>query len=387
VAARCPEVSASGFLFMPDSRDIEFMSRALELADRAAGRTSPNPMVGAVIVRDGTVVAEGYHERAGADHAEIVALKRADIDARGATMYVTLEPCAHQGKTPPCVDAIIGAGIGRVVAALVDPHKLVAGKGIERLKDAGIDVEVGVLEAQARRLNEAHIKFSETGLPFVYMKYAMSLDGKVATRTGDARWITGEAARYRVHELRNRVDAIMVGSGTVRTDDPELTVRLPDGDGRDPLRVVLNTGATLDPRARVFNTDSQAPTWLVVGENCPEENTQRFNLACTEVIRCPVRDGRIDLRTALKLLGEREIRSVLLEGGPILNVAALEQGLADKVLCFVAPIVVGGDDASSALGGSGIERMADALRLEDVEIETVGTDVLIQGYVNQCLQV
>ena len=372
---------------MPDSRDIEFMSRALELADRAAGRTSPNPMVGAVIVRDDEVVAEGYHERAGADHAEIVALKRAGIDARGATMYVTLEPCAHQGKTPPCVDAIIGAGIGRVVAALVDPHKLVAGKGIERLKDAGIDVEVGVLEAQARRLNEAHIKFSETGLPFVYMKYAMSLDGKVATRTGDARWITGEAARYRVHELRNRVDAIMVGSGTVRTDDPELTARLPDGDGRDPLRVVLNTGATLDPQARVFNTDSQAPTWLVVGENCPEENTRRFNSARTEIIRCAVYEGRIGLRAVLKLLGKREVRSVMLEGGPILNAAALEQGLVDKVLCFVAPIVVGGDDASSALGGPGIERMADALRLEDVEIETVGTDVLIQGYVSQCLQV
>jgi len=337
---------------MPDSRDIEFMSRALELAERAAGRTSPNPMVGAVIVRDGSVVAEGYHERAGADHAEIVALKRAGIDACGATMYVTLEPCTHHGKTPPCVDAIVSA-----------------------------------LEARARRLNEAHIKFSETGFPFVYMKYAMSLDGKVATRTGNARWITGEGARHRVHELRDRVDAIMVGSGTVRTDDPELTTRLPDGDGRDPVRVVLNTGATLDPQARVFSTDSQAPTWLVVGENCSEEQTHRFSSACTEVIRCPVRDGRIDLRAALKLLGKREIRSVLLEGGPTVNTAALERGVVDRLLCFVAPIVVGGADASGPVGGAGIERMADALRLDDVEIETVGTDVLIKGYVSQCLQV
>jgi len=372
---------------MPDSRDIEFMSRALELAERAAGRTSPNPMVGAVIVRDGSVVAEGYHERAGADHAEIVALKRAGIDACGATMYVTLEPCTHHGKTPPCVDAIVSAGIARVVAALVDPHELVAGKGIERLNEAGIEVEVGVLEARARRLNEAHIKFSETGFPFVYMKYAMSLDGKVATRTGDARWITGEAARRRVHELRDRVDTIMVGSGTVRTDDPELTTRLPDGNGRDPVRVVLNTGATLDPQARVFSTGSQAPTWLIVGENCPEEQTHRFSSACTEVIRCPVCDGRIDLRAALKLLGEREIRSVLLEGGAILNTATLEQGLVDKLLCFVAPTVVGGADAPGPVGGAGIERMADALRLDDVEIKTVGTDVLIQGYVSQCLQV
>ena len=372
---------------MPDSRNIEFMSRALELAARAAGRTSPNPMVGAVIVRDGTVVAEGYHEKAGADHAEIVALKRAGGNTRGATMYVTLEPCAHHGKTPPCVEAIIGAGIGRVVAAQVDPHKLVAGKGIERLTEAGIEVEVGVLEARARRLNEAHIKFSETGLPFVYLKYAMSLDGKVATRTGDARWITGEAARRRVHELRDRVDAIMVGSGTVRTDDPELTTRLPEHDGMDPVRVVLNTGATLDPQTRIFNTDSQAPTWLVVGEDCPEENMQRFNSTTTEIVRCPVDESRLDLRAVLKLLGERGIRSVLLEGGPTVNSAALEQGLVDKLLCFVAPILVGGNDAPGPVGGTGIERMADALRLADEEIETVGTDVLIQGYLDQCLQV
>ncbi len=375
---------------MADKRtwdDVEYMRRALELADRAAGRTSPNPMVGAVIVRDdGTVVGEGYHERAGADHAEVVALDRAGEKARGATMYVTLEPCVHYGKTPPCADAIIGAGIARVVAALEDPHELVAGRGIERLREAGIEVEVGVLEQEARRLNEAHIKFSETGLPFVYMKYAMSLDGKVATRTRDARWVTGDAARRRVHELRARLDAVMVGSGTVQTDDPELTARLPDGHGRDPVRIVLNSGATLDAEARVFTVESDAPTWLIVGEDCPDEQTRRFRSGRTEVLGCPASDGRIDLRAALRLLGERGIRSVLLEGGPRLSTAALDRGLVDKILCFVAPIIVGGSGSPTPVEGNGVERMADALRLEEVEIETLGQDVLIQGYVRRCSQ-
>jgi len=370
-----------------DNIDLEFMERALELAERGAGRTSPNPMVGAVIVYAGAVVGEGYHERAGADHAEIVAIKRAGERARGATMYVTLEPCSHYGRTPPCTDAIISAGIARVVAAHVDPHELVAGRGIERLKEAGIEVEVGMLETRARRLNEAHVKFSETGLPFVYMKYAMSIDGKIATRTGNARWVTGEAARRRVHELRDRVDAIMVGSGTVRADNPELTTRLPDG--RDPVRVVLDTHARLDPRARVFTSASDAPTWLIVGEHCLDKQVRRFESGRQEVVRCRTSADRIDLRAALRLLAERSIRSVLLEGGPTVATAALEQGLIDKVLCFVAPVVVGGSDAPTPVVGRGVGRMADALRLTDVEIERVGTDVLIQGYVPQeqrCLQ-
>jgi len=373
-----------------DSIDTEFMARALQLADRATGRTSPNPMVGAVIVCDGTVVGEGYHERAGTDHAEIVALRHAGRRAHGATMYVSLEPCSHHGKTPPCVDAIIRAGIARVVTAMVDPHELVAGQGIDRLEQAGIRVEVGVLESEARRLNEAHIKFAETGLPFVYMKYAMSIDGKMATRTRDARWVTGQSARHRVHELRNRVDAIIVGSGTVRADNPELTTRLPGNDGRDPVRIVLNTNATLDPQARVFTTDSEAPTWLFVGDNCPDDSVDRFRSEQTEVFRCRTCAGMIDLSAALHMIAERDIRSVLLEAGPILGGAAIESQLVDKILCFVAPIIVGGAEAPTPVGGEGIDRMVDAVRLQDVEIKMYGDDVLIEGYTpkeQKCLRV
>jgi diaminohydroxyphosphoribosylaminopyrimidine deaminase/5-amino-6-(5-phosphoribosylamino)uracil reductase len=371
-----------------DSAAERFMDRALCLAAKGTGRTSPNPAVGAVIVRDGEVVGEGYHARAGEDHAEIAALRDAGDAARGATLYVTLEPCSHHGKTPPCADAVVAAGITRVVVAQTDPNELVAGRGLERLRDAGIEVETGVREKEARRLNEAHIKFCETGLPFVYFKYAMSLDGKVATRTRDARWVTGEDARRRVHELRDVVDAIMVGSGTVRADDPALTTRLEEG-GHDPVRVVISSTADLDPECQVFGSESVSPTWLVVGKDCDTERLRPFDRPGTEILKCSTADGGIDLRETLRLLGERDIRTVLIEGGPTLAASALEAGLVDKVLCFVAPILVGGDTAPTPVGGNGVDRMADALRLVDVGIEVCGDDVLIHGYLNrdrQCLQ-
>ncbi len=372
-----------------NSMDERFMDRALELAARAYGRTSPNPMVGAVVVRDGKIVGEGYHARAGEDHAEVVALRDAGESVRDATLYVTLEPCSHYGRTPPCVDAIISAGIRRVVAAMTDPNPLVAGAGFRRLKDAGIEVDVGMRQAEAGRLNEAHVKFCRTGLPFVYLKYAMSLDGKVATRTKDARWVTGEDARRRVHELRDRVDAIMVGAGTVRADDPALTTRLPDG-GRDPVRIVVSTMGDLDPSARVFADDGGAPRWLAVSDGCPVERLGMFENRGVDILNCPATAQGLDLRETMRLVGERDVRTVLLEGGPTLAAAALESGIVDKIMCFIAPIVIGGMDAPSPVAGRGIERIADALRLVDVGIELVGSDVLIEGYIGRdtkCLQV
>ncbi|MCD6288685.1 MAG: bifunctional diaminohydroxyphosphoribosylaminopyrimidine deaminase/5-amino-6-(5-phosphoribosylamino)uracil reductase RibD [Candidatus Hydrogenedentes bacterium] len=369
--------------------DERFMDRALELAARAYGRTSPNPMVGAVVVRDGEIVGEGYHARAGEDHAEVVALRDAGESVRDATLYVTLEPCSHYGRTPPCVDAIISAGIRRVVAAMTDPNPLVAGAGFRRLKDAGIEVDVGMRQAEAGRLNEAHVKFCRTGLPFVYLKYAMSLDGKVATRTKDARWVTGEDARRRVHELRDRVDAIMVGAGTVRADDPALTTRLPDG-GRDPVRIVVSTMGDLDPSARVFADDGDAPRWLAVSDGCPVERLGMFENRGVDILNCPATAQGLDLRETMRLVGERDVRTVLLEGGPTLAAAALESGIVDKIMRFIAPIVIGGMDAPSPVAGRGIERIADALRLVDVGIERVGSDVLIEGYIGRdtkCLQV
>ncbi|MDI6632192.1 MAG: bifunctional diaminohydroxyphosphoribosylaminopyrimidine deaminase/5-amino-6-(5-phosphoribosylamino)uracil reductase RibD [Bacillota bacterium] len=358
--------------------DESFIRRTLELAARARGLTSPNPLVGAVVVRDGRVVGEGYHRRAGLPHAEIEALQAAGEAARGATLYVNLEPCCHTGRTGPCTEAIIAAGVKRVVAAMVDPNPLVAGKGIARLREAGIDVAVGVMEDEARRLNEAFIKYVTARRPFVILKTAMSLDGKIATVTGESRWITGEAAREYVHQLRNTCDAVLVGIGTVLKDDPSLTTRLPEG-GRDPVRVILDSSARLPLAARVLNQDSEAPTLVATTEVAPAERLAALRQAGAEVLVCG-RGPQVNLDLLLAELAAREIVSVLVEGGSTVNASFLLQGLVDKVVWFIAPRIIGGREALGPVGGSGIRHLARAIRLTETVVKQLGADLCVEGY-------
>ncbi len=360
--------------------DTAFMARALALARRAAGRTSPNPLVGAVVVKDGRVVGEGYHQKAGTPHAEVHALAAAGTGARGATLYVTLEPCSHHGRTPPCTEAILAAGVRRVVAAVQDPNPRVAGRGFERLREAGVEVTAGVLEEEARRLNEAFFVYVTAGRPFVAMKTAMTLDGKIATACGESRWISGEASRALAHRLRSELDAVMVGIGTALADDPQLTARPPGTASRDPVRIVVDSALRLPPDARLLQLDSPAPTWVATTERAPAERRRALEAAGAEVLVLPERDGRVDLAALMAELGRREVTSVLLEGGATLNAAALAAGVVDKVLCFVAPKVVGGAAAPGPVGGPGVERLAGAWRVERLAAEAVGEDILLTGY-------
>jgi diaminohydroxyphosphoribosylaminopyrimidine deaminase/5-amino-6-(5-phosphoribosylamino)uracil reductase len=332
------------------------MVQALELAARARGRTSPNPMVGAIVVRDGSVVGQGFHQRAGEPHAEVLALREAGALARGATMYVTLEPCSHQGRTPPCAPAVVDAGIAEVVVAMEDPNPLVAGAGLRLLRDRGLTVHVGVSERYARTLNEAFVKRITTGLPFVEVKVAMTLDGKIATSTGRSRWITGEPARAWVHRRRDQADAVLVGANTVRLDDPQLTVRPAPSDGRQPLRCVVSASGDLPPTARLF-TDNAAET-IVLRPN-------------------PGKD-HIDLRAALKSLAGRGVNDILVEGGATLNAALLRAGLVDRVSAFVAPKLFGGC-APGGFGELGVLDPGQAIGLEELTVEQVGGDWLFRG--------
>ena len=364
-----------------------FMQRALSLAQLARGRTSPNPMVGAVIVKDGRIVGEGYHHRAGEPHAEIHALRQAGEAARGATLYVNLEPCSHYGRTPPCTQAIIAAGIAEVHMAMLDPNPLVNGRGRDQLEAAGIRTYVGEREAEARELNEAFIKYITTGRPFVTAKFAMSLDGKIATHTGEARWITGPKARRWVHQLRDVTDAIMVGVNTVLADDPRLTTRLDDGkEGREvhhPLRVIVDSRGRIPLTAKVLAADTPGRTLIATTEAMPPDRRKALERLGAQVLVLPahVRGGRVSLPHLLDALGKREVTSLLVEGGGTLLASFFEQRLVDKVLAFVAPLIIGGQGAPTPVAGQGVARLSQSLRLERVRVEKVGTDVLISGYV------
>ncbi|MBN2311750.1 MAG: bifunctional diaminohydroxyphosphoribosylaminopyrimidine deaminase/5-amino-6-(5-phosphoribosylamino)uracil reductase RibD [Candidatus Hydrogenedentes bacterium] len=358
------------------SGDEHFMRRALELAAHGAGRTSPNPMVGCVIVRDGAVLGEGYHAKAGEPHAEVNAVAAAEGGIAGATVYVTLEPCSHVGRTPPCTDLLIRAEPARVVVAMHDPDPKVSGAGIRALRDAGIAVDVGLLEAEAAALNEAYVKHRLRKMPFVIAKCGMSLDGKLATRTGDSRWVTGEASRRMVHELRDRVDAILVGSRTVMLDDPSLTTRLEGARGKDPVRVILDADDYLSADRRVFHVDSAAPTWVVLPEG-------REFVGADEVLHIGSGPGGLDLRRLMQELAARDIVSLLIEGGGTTLASAFDAGIVDKALFFVAPKIIGGRDAITAVEGEGVERMADAVALERMTATPVGEDLLIEAYVKQ----
>ena len=357
------------------------MQQALQIAAYAAGRTSPNPLVGAVIVKDGRVVGQGWHRKAGTEHAEIHALRQAGELAAGATIYVTLEPCSHYGRTGPCSKALIDAGIQRVVIAMLDPNPLVAGKGVAMLKAAGIEVETGLLQAQAERLNEVFLKWIMTKMPFVVMKTAMTLDGKIATAAGNSKWISNEVSRRRVHELRDVYDGILVGIGTVLADDPALTTRLASQSGKNPLRIVVDSRARTPLTAKVV-TDGQAETLIAVTAAAEAAKVEALRQAGVEVL--VVNDGQqVDLKQLFCRLGERGICSIFVEGGALINYSLLKAGLIDKVYSFIAPKMVGGSSAPGPVGGDGVETLDQAFLLEDVETELLAGDILVSGYINR----
>lgn len=358
--------------------DERFMWMALDLARHGSGFTSPNPMVGAVVVQEGEVVGTGYHRSAGSAHAEVVALEKAGSKAQGATLYTNLEPCCHHGKTPPCVEAILQAGIRKVVIGMTDPNPLVSGQGIRWLEENGVKVKNGVLKDKALSLNEVFVKYITTKKPFVMIKTAMSLDGKIATREGHSKWITGERSRQFVHRLRNQADAVVVGIGTVLKDDPLLTTRI--DDGRDAARVVVDSMARLPLAAKVINPQSPAPTIAAVTVDAPEERCEALRRAGVEVMKFPARKGRVSLEALLAALGQKEMSSVLVEGGGELNYSFLEDGLIDKAYFFVAPLICGGRDAPTPFGGEGIGRIEDAWAVSQLEFKQYGEDMLIIGY-------
>ncbi len=355
------------------------MRRALELARSVVGGVSPNPAVGAVAVdADGRIVGEGTTQPPGDAHAEVVALRQAGGQARGSTLFVTLEPCSHYGRTPPCADAIIAAGVARVIVAVEDPNPLVCGQGIERLRRAGIAVRVGEGSAEAARIIAPHAKFITTGTPLTTAKFAMSLDGKIATRSGDSKWISGEESRRFAHGLRAQSDAIMAGIGTVLADDPQLTAR--DADGlalpRQPLRVIVDSRARLPSDAKLLA--QRGATLVALADALPPERA-RLERAGAETFAATGADGRVDLRALMAELGRRRITSVLIEGGGELLGSLFDAGLVDRAAAFVAPMIIGGQSAPSPVAGVGAAAMRDAVRLSDVRVERFGGDVAVMG--------
>ena len=363
------------------------MERALQLAGQAKGWSSPNPAVGAVIVRDGEVVGEGYTQPPGGPHAEIVALRQAGERARGGALYVTLEPCSHFGRTPPCTNALIAAGVSEVHAALADPSPWVNGRGLAALEANGITALLGERESEARRLNEAYFKWVGTKRPFVSLKYAMTVDGRIATRTGSSRWISGGEARGYVARLRAQVDAVLVGIGTVLADDPLLTSR-PQEFGiemespiHQPLRVVLDSSARLPPGARIALRDLPGQTLVYTTQQANGAKVARLHAGGIQVEVLPDEDGRVSIDAVMGALGQRGITSVLAECGSTLAASLLAKGAVDKVLAFVSPKIVGGSAAPGPIGGAGVEQMTDALELADTEWTALGRDLLFTGYV------
>ena len=361
--------------------DEDYMGLALELAENGRGTTSPNPMVGAVVVKADQIVGRGYHVAAGCAHAEINAIIDAGENTQGATLYVTLEPCNHSGRTPPCTEEIIAAGFRRVVVAMRDPNPHVKGDGIEHLRSHGIKVACGVGEARAKRLNEAFIKFIRTGQPFVIVKCAATLDGWIATRTGDSKWVTGEKARAYVHQLRHAVDAIMVGIGTVRADDPSLTTRLENEEGHDPARIVIDPMLSIDEKARLLHIPSDAETILVTGQTIDVAKADRMKKLGVRVMRMPLENGSFDFTQLMTAFGAKDITSLLIEGGGNLIGSAIQAGVVDKTLFFFAPKILGGDDGVPICRGVGPAAMKDCLDLNSIQTRQFDDDVLIEGYI------
>ena len=361
--------------------DEAYIERAIELAQRGRGLTSPNPMVGAVVVAEGSIIGEGWHEGPGLPHAEVLALKAAGGSARGATLYTSLEPCDHYGRTPPCTRAILAAGIARVVSAAPDPNPAVDGRGFAALAAGGVHVRQGILAEAAERLNAPFAKHVRTGMPFVVWKAATTLDGKVAARDGSSRWITGDAARADVHRLRGASDAILVGAGTAVADDPALTVRDPAYRGRPPLRVLVDAAGRVPATGDLF--DGAAPTLVATTELASSEILRTWRAAGAQVEVFEPESERVPLAALMADLGKRDVQMVLLEGGPTLAWSAVEDDLVDRVVVYLAPRIVGGTQAPAMLGGRGFAPIASALRLHIHSAERVGEDLRVEADVHR----
>jgi diaminohydroxyphosphoribosylaminopyrimidine deaminase/5-amino-6-(5-phosphoribosylamino)uracil reductase len=356
-----------------DSQDKKRMEKCLQLARQAIGRTSPNPMVGAVVVREGKIVGEGFHPKAGQPHAEVFALQAAGVSARGATIYVNLEPCNHHGRTPPCTEALIAAGVAKVVVGMVDPDPRVSGGGIARLKQAGIEVVVGVEESACRQLNEAFIHRSLFKKPFGILKYAMTLDGKIAATTGHSAWVTGASSRRLVHQVRAACDAIIVGGNTVRRDNPQLTTH--GTSDRNPLRVVMSRRLDLPPEAKLWQTNEAATLIFTEIDNDLKRHQQLADKGI-EIIEMK----SLSPLAVMEALYDRGLSSVLWECGGTLAASAIAQGTVQKIMAFIAPKIIGGRVAPSPVGDLGLEKMTEALQLERVTVGAIESDFLIEGY-------
>jgi diaminohydroxyphosphoribosylaminopyrimidine deaminase/5-amino-6-(5-phosphoribosylamino)uracil reductase len=362
------------------SIDEKYMTMALRLAARAAGRTSPNPLVGAVVVKNGRVVAKGWHKKAGEPHAEAIALAKAGKAAQGATLYVTLEPCSHTNKrTPPCTPLVIQSGVKRVVIAMIDPNPKVSGGGIKAIRKAGIEVVTGVLESEARILNEAFIKHVAKKVPFVTLKVAQTLDGRIATATGESKWITGEREREEGHRLRDRNDAILVGINTVLKDDPALTARIPGG--RDPIRVIVDSRLRIPLAAKVLTQRSPARTIVATLTSAPKTKVNKIQAAGADILFAKSEKGRVSLRDLMGQLGRRGIMSVLIEGGAEINASALKAGIVDKIIAIIAPTLMTGRDSLCSIGGVSPARLSQAVHIGGVSTRVIDRDLIVEGYV------
>jgi diaminohydroxyphosphoribosylaminopyrimidine deaminase / 5-amino-6-(5-phosphoribosylamino)uracil reductase len=358
----------------------KYLRRAISLAKKGLGWVNPNPLVGAVIVKNGRIIGEGYHAYYGGPHAEATALENATESVKGATMYVTMEPCSHHGKTPPCTDPIIRKGIRKVVVGMKDPNPLVNGKGLKILADAGIEVETGVEESAVLKMNELFVKYIVTGRPFCTLKTAMTLDGKIATVENASKWISCEDSRKVVHELRQQYSAVMVGINTVLYDDPLLNTRRIRKKSKDPLKVIVDSSGRIPMEAKVLKTDPQLVV-LATTDKIDVKKKQALERLGVQVLVCPQNEEKVDLETLMFLLGKMGIDSVLLEGGSTIAFSALIHGIVDKVVSFIAPKIIGGADAPSPVGGKGLSSMEDAIGVTGWNSRKIGTDILIEGYI------
>ena len=362
------------------------MREALRLAAKGSGWTSPNPMVGAVVVRDGSIIGKGYHEKVGGPHAEVNALREAGSDARGATLYVTLEPCNHHGRTPPCTEAVLNAGISRVVVGMDDPNPRVAGGGTGRLRSQGLEVVSHVLEKECRALNQAFIKHATTGMPYITLKAAATLDGRIATHSGDSRWISNERSRRFVHHLRCVLDGILVGIETTLKDDPQLTARLSGRPPcRQPIRMILDTHLRIPLESKLVQTACEVPVWVFCGEKASREKEALLLAAGVEVLRLPVKEEHIDLAAMTEMIGKRQVSSLLVEGGARVLGAFLEAGLADNFHFFYAPKILGDPEGVPMILGRGRDKMSEALPAYDIRTRRFGEDVMLAGRLHEHL--
>ena len=360
--------------------DERWMKRVLRLAEKGRGRTSPNPMVGAILVKDGRAMGDGYHAKAGEPHAEIIALRKAGEEAKEATLYLNLEPCTHYGKTPPCAPVVIEAGVRRAVIGMEDPNPLVKGRGVEALKRAGLDVDVGILEKECRRLNEVFCKYILNKEPFLILKVAATLDGKIATRNGESQWISGEASRRFVHRLRNQVDGVIVGIGTVLKDDPMLTARVKGG--KDSYRIILDSRLRIPENAKVIEI-SPSRTIIATTELAPGEKVERLEKKGVRVLILDSKKGRVDLKPCLLKLGEMGLMSLLVEGGSQINGSFLDEGLIDKIFLFLSPKLIGDPQALGIFGGHGVSSLKQAIPLNELKVRRMGEDLLLEGYLQE----